>query len=136
MPEGLGDEVRTRLESGQFIRAVDYIKAQRLRRSLLASLSAPLESLSDVIITPTVLTGACAPAAALDFDGRQVPIHMALTRCTLPFNLTGMPAISVPCGQDAQGFPVGLQIVGRVGQDATTLRAAAAVEAVLNQRQL
>jgi aspartyl-tRNA(Asn)/glutamyl-tRNA(Gln) amidotransferase subunit A len=132
MPEGLGDEVRTRLESGQFIRAVDYIKAQRLRRCLLTSLSAPLESLADVIITPTVLTGACAPAAALDFDGKRIPTHMALTRCTLPFNLTGMPAISVPCGQDAQGFPVGLQIVGRVGQDAATLRAAAAIEAVLN----
>jgi Asp-tRNA(Asn)/Glu-tRNA(Gln) amidotransferase A subunit family amidase len=131
MPEGLGEEVRVRLESGQFIRAVDYIKAQRLRRCLLTSLSAPLESLADVMITPTVLTGACAPASVLEFNGKRVPIHMALTRCTLPFNLTGMPAISIPCGQDAQGFPVGLQIVGRVGQDAATLRAAAAIEAVL-----
>jgi Asp-tRNA(Asn)/Glu-tRNA(Gln) amidotransferase A subunit family amidase len=132
MPAGLGDEVRVRLESGQFIRAVDYIKAQRLRRCLLASLSAPLESLADVIVTPTVLTGARAPTPVLEFDGRRLPIHMALTRCTLPFNLTGMPAISVPCGRDAEGFPVGLQIVGRVGQDAATLRAAAAIEAVLN----
>jgi Asp-tRNA(Asn)/Glu-tRNA(Gln) amidotransferase A subunit family amidase len=133
MPEDLGDEVRVRLEAGQFLRAVDYIKAQRLRRGLRAALSAPLESSADVLITPTVLTGACKPAAALEFNGTRLPIHPALTRCTLPFNLTGMPAISIPCGVDAHGFPVGLQIAGRFGQDAQTLRVAAAVEAALKR---
>lgn len=131
MPDNLGQEVRVRLEAGQFVRAVDYIKAQRLRRSLRAALSAPLESSAHVLVTPTVITGACKPAPTLAFGDAQLPIHPALTRCTLPFNLTGMPAISIPCGVDAQGFPVGLQIVGGFGQDAMTLRIAEAVEAAL-----
>jgi Asp-tRNA(Asn)/Glu-tRNA(Gln) amidotransferase A subunit family amidase len=130
-PDNLGHEVRVRLEAGQFVRAVDYIKAQRLRRSLRAALSAPLESLAEVLVTPTVITGACKPAATLAFGTAQLPIHPALTRCTLPFNLTGMPAITIPCGFDAQGFPVGLQIVGRFGQDAATLRVAKALESAL-----
>jgi aspartyl-tRNA(Asn)/glutamyl-tRNA(Gln) amidotransferase subunit A len=130
-PDNLGHEVRVRLEAGQFVRAVDYIKAQRLRRSMRAALSAPLESLAEVLVTPTVITGACKPAATLAFGTAQLPIHPALTRCTLPFNLTGMPAITIPCGFDAQGFPVGLQIVGRFGQDAATLRVAKALESAL-----
>lgn len=130
-PDNLGEEVRVRLETGQFLRAVDYIKAQRLRRSLRTALSAPLESTAEVLVTPTVITGACKPTATLDFNGAQLPIHPALTRCTLPFNLTGMPAISIPCGFDAQGFPVGLQIVGRFGHDAMMLRIAKAMETAL-----
>lgn len=130
-PQALGDEVRVRLEAGQFVRAVDYIKAQRLRRSLRAALSAPLASAHHVLVTPTVITGACKPTPKVEIGGAQLPIHPALTRCTLPFNLTGMPAISIPCGSDAEGFPVGLQLVGRFGQDAGLLRVAQAAEAVL-----
>ena len=49
---------------------------------------------------------------------------------TFPFNLTGWPAASVPCGFDSEGLPVGLQIVGNWHQDALVLRAAAAFEAL------
>ena len=129
--DDLDPEVRVRMEAGQFIRAVDYIKAQRLRRSLRDALSAPLASPASVLVTPTVLTGACKPAPTLAIGGAQLPIHPALTRLVLPFNLTGMPAISIPCGVDREGFPVGLQIAGRFGDDARTLRVARAVEAAL-----
>ena len=129
--EDLDPEVRVRMETGQFIRAVDYIKAQRLRRSLRTALSAPLTSSASVLVTPTVMTGACKPAPTLSIGGSELPIHPALTRLVLPFNLTGMPAISIPCGFDREGFPVGLQIAGRFGDDAATLRVARAVEAAL-----
>lgn len=132
-PDQVGHEVRVRLEAGQFVRAVDYIKAQRLRRNLRAALSAPLASGAHVLVTPTVITGAPPAAATVVVGGSHLPIHPALTRCTLPFNLTGLPAISLPCGADAQGFPIGLQIVGAFGQDAMTLAIAEAAEAVLAQ---
>jgi Asp-tRNA(Asn)/Glu-tRNA(Gln) amidotransferase A subunit family amidase len=131
-PDDLDPEVRVRMETGQFVRAVDYIKAQRLRRSLRTALSAPLTSSANVLVTPTVMTGACKAAPTLSIGGSQLPIHPALTRLVLPFNLTGMPAISIPCGFDREGFPVGLQIAGRFGHDAETLRVARAVEAALS----
>jgi Asp-tRNA(Asn)/Glu-tRNA(Gln) amidotransferase A subunit family amidase len=131
-PDDMDPEVRVRMEAGQFIRAVDYIKAQRLRRSLRNALSGRLTSPTSVVVVPTVMTGACKPAATLGIGGLQLPIHPALTRLVLPFNLTGMPAISIPCGLDREGFPVGLQIAARFGDDAQALRVARAVEAALS----
>jgi aspartyl-tRNA(Asn)/glutamyl-tRNA(Gln) amidotransferase subunit A len=84
----------------------------------------------DLLLTPTV---ACPPFPvgldnATEIAGRPVP-DWAWTPYTFPFNLTGQPAASVPCGFTADGLPVGLQIVGRRFDDATVLRAAAAWEA-------
>ncbi len=131
-PEGLGEEVRTRLEAGQFIRAVDYIKAQRLRSQLRQSLTSLLDG-PRVLLTPTVPTGAPKLAPFIDVGGTSLPIHPALTRLTMPFNLTGMPAISIPCGTDAEGFPVGLQIAAPCGDDAFLLQVALQCETVLGE---
>lgn len=130
-PDGLGEEVRIRLESGQFIRAVDYIKAQRLRSVLLDALIEPLERGADVLITPTVLVPAPLPGATVSMGGKSWPIHPTLTRCTLPFNLTGMPAISLPCGTTQEGLPVGLQIAAARGADARLLAVATRLESLL-----
>ena len=54
--------------------------------------------------------------------------YLSWTAFTYPFNVTGQPAASVPCGRDRDGLPVGLQIVGRRGEDALVLRAARAFE--------
>jgi aspartyl-tRNA(Asn)/glutamyl-tRNA(Gln) amidotransferase subunit A len=83
----------------------------------------------DLLLTPTV---AC-PAFAVgldhpaDIEGTPVPPY-AWTPYTFPFNCTGQPAASVPCGFTRDGLPVGLQIVGRRFDDATVLRASAAFE--------
>tara|TARA_R110000850_G_scaffold277143_1_gene423675 strand:+ start:162666 stop:164153 length:1488 start_codon:yes stop_codon:yes gene_type:complete len=127
----IGGEVRTRLEAGQFIRAIDYIKAQRLRRVLAEALEVPLLNGAHAIVTPTTVTGACDAQATLENHGKSVPLRSVLTRLTLPFNLTGVPAISLPCGRDAEGFPVGLQLAGLKGGDALLLQAAHQCETVL-----
>ncbi len=85
----------------------------------------------DLLLTPTL------PQAAFEL-GIEGPTHIAgqstaglgWTPFTYPFNLTGQPAASVPCGFTADGLPVGLQIVGRRFAEATVLRAAAAFEAL------
>ncbi len=85
----------------------------------------------DLLVTPTV---AC-PAFEIgldnpsDIEGKAIPPY-SWTPFTFPFNLTGQPAASVPCGFTRNGLPIGLQIVGRRFDDATVLRAAAAFERI------
>ncbi|WP_448191497.1 amidase [Azospirillum sp. sgz301742] len=132
--EGLGEDVRVRLEIGRFLRAADYVKAQRLRRHLTRQLLAALDGV-DALVLPTLLsTAPPADAATVDVGGTSLPVHTALTRCTAPFNLAGMPALTLPCGEDADGLPAAVQIVGRPGADVTVLGIGAAVEAVLAGR--
>ena len=129
--EHIAPDIRARLEAGKAISAVDYIKAQRLRTVLTEALSAKLEGPASVIVTPTALTVACPADAVIHHSNQAIAARTVLTRLTAPFNLTGMPAISIPCGVDAVGFPVGLHIAGKLGDDALVLAAAAAFEAVL-----
>ncbi|MBV9117691.1 MAG: amidase, partial [Acetobacteraceae bacterium] len=65
----------------------------------------------------------------ITIDGRQVEnIRAAWYPYTMPFNLTGNPAVSLPCGFDRDGMPVAIQLIGPVGRDAALLRIAAAFE--------
>jgi aspartyl-tRNA(Asn)/glutamyl-tRNA(Gln) amidotransferase subunit A len=83
----------------------------------------------DLLITPTM---PCPPfRAGADQPGwvaGQPTEYLSWTAFTYPFNVTGQPAASVPCGRDSDGLPVGLHIVGRRGEDALVLRAARAFE--------
>lgn len=63
-----------------------------------------------------------------EIAGKQVPARHGFYPFTYPFNITGQPAASVPCGFSKKGLPIGLQIVGRIGEDATVLQASAAFE--------
>jgi aspartyl-tRNA(Asn)/glutamyl-tRNA(Gln) amidotransferase subunit A len=88
----------------------------------------------DLLLTPTVPLSAFE-AGRLNPDGMPVPAGSLLpftdySPFTYPWNITGQPAASVPCGFTREGLPVGLQIVGRRFADATVLRAAAAFEEV------
>lgn len=130
-PEGLGEDVRVRLEAGQFILAADYVSAQRFRRRLRDNMTAALAG-CDAFVTPTIAVG--APAAGtqyVEIDGKNIPIHAAMTRCTAPFNVTGMPALTLPCGTDSDGLPVALQLAGRLGEDAELLALAQIIETEL-----
>lgn len=127
----LGADVRLRLEIGQFFLAMDYVKAQRVRRDLLDVCIAAFGD-ADVLVTPTLpCVAPPAGAATHAIDGRIVPVATGLTRFTGPFNLTGLPALSLVCGTDPTGLPVGLQIVGRPGADAIVLSVGRWIEAML-----
>lgn len=130
-PELLGEDVRVRLEVGQFLASVDYIKAQRMRTAMRDDLMSAFRDL-DILITPTVAV--LAPeigAVDVVIDGKRRPLHPALTRFTTPFNQTGLPAITLPCGINADGLPIGLQLSAAYGNDIGLLRAAAIVEDVV-----
>ena len=130
-PEGISADVRLRLEIGQFIAAVDYVKAQRLRRWLRDNMIAALGQ-AEVLVLPTLpVSVPRQDTRILRIGDRVLPVPTALTRLTSPFNFSGLPALSIPCGVDAQGLPVGLQLVGRPGADATVLAVGRWCEAVL-----
>jgi aspartyl-tRNA(Asn)/glutamyl-tRNA(Gln) amidotransferase subunit A len=90
----------------------------------------------DVVITPTEPMTAWKKGNEIVRIGEQNESVLAASwRLTYPFNLTGLPAISVPCGFDKEGMPIGLQIAGRPFDEASVLRCASAVERLLDLKQ-
>jgi aspartyl-tRNA(Asn)/glutamyl-tRNA(Gln) amidotransferase subunit A len=86
----------------------------------------------DLLITPTVAIPPFAAGAPAPTEVAGHPVsRRGWSAFTYPFNLTGNPAITLPCGWTAEGLPVGLQLVGRRLEDALVLRAAAAFEALM-----
>jgi aspartyl-tRNA(Asn)/glutamyl-tRNA(Gln) amidotransferase subunit A len=84
---------------------------------------------ADVIVTPTVPIAAPPIGETTARWGEETEaLGSTLTRFTRPFNLTGLPAVSIPCGFTADGLPVGMQIAGKAFDESTVLRVAYAYE--------
>lgn len=127
-PEDLGADVRGRLRLGALTPAVDYIKAQRARSAYNAQFDAAMERY-DLLLAPTVPVGAPAIDQEVEVIGdRRENVLTLLSRLTRPFNLTGQPTISVPCGFTSEALPIGMQLAGRQWEEATVLRAGRAWE--------
>lgn len=115
---------RTQLEIGMMTRAVDYLRAQRVRAGVLRGFADAFTDV-DVVACPTVAHVAPADNPHPGVLGRG---RTRAVRRTGPFNLAGLPAISIPMGVAEDGLPAGLQIAGPWLQDARVLRIAAAFE--------
>ncbi len=117
-PEGFGTDVLQRLRSGAACTSTEYIFARRTQ-TLLRRQFLQLFDRYDLLLMPTT------PVTAPLIEGPDA-IEQArlLTRYTAPFNLTGFPALSLPCGFSSQGLPIGLQIVARPWAEARLLQAA------------
>jgi aspartyl-tRNA(Asn)/glutamyl-tRNA(Gln) amidotransferase subunit A len=120
-PEAFSEELRAVLELGGFYQAVDYVQAQRLRRHLMAETNRALAGF-DAIVMPT------APVAATPIEASPPRHAMLRARNTMPFNVLGLPALSLPCGFTGNGLPIGLQIAGHAFDEAGILRIAHAYE--------
>src|SRR5262249_38689678 len=99
----------------------DYVQAMRLRRELVAELAKAMTDL-DVVIT------AAAPSEAPTFDAVSKFAIFERPSLTMPFNVTGCPAMSVCCGYTAGGLPLAFQLAGKPFDEATVLNAAHAYE--------
>jgi aspartyl-tRNA(Asn)/glutamyl-tRNA(Gln) amidotransferase subunit A len=129
--EGFGPEVKRRIMLGTYALSAGYYdayygQAQKVRTLIIRDYAAAFERY-DVLVSPTSPTTAFPIGAKADD-----PMAMYLNDIfTIPANLAGVPAISVPCGLDGAGLPVGLQLTAPALQEQTLLRAAHALEADL-----
>lgn len=128
--EEYGEDVRSRLEMGEKVTAVDYLKAMELREKFIAGFHlALLENEVDVIVAPT--TPIIAPRIdeeKISIGGVEHNTRALLLRNNRPANLGGVPAISVPCGLTRQGLPAGLQLMAGVTDELLLLEIAARFE--------
>jgi aspartyl-tRNA(Asn)/glutamyl-tRNA(Gln) amidotransferase subunit A len=127
-PEEYGEDVRDRLMRRTDMSADEFIAAMRVRAAVTVE-TARLMTRYDGLLLPT--TRIPAPPIAgqtIIIDGQEVFAPNILTSNTNPFNLPGMPALSLPCGFTAAGLPIGLQVVTRRWDEVTVLRVAAAYE--------
>ncbi len=108
--------------------AAVLMQGLRARDALSASMRGLLESV-DLLVTPTTpIVAARIGQETVRYGGIEEPILNAMIRCTAPFNATGLPALSLPCGFTRAGLPIGLQIAGRPFDESTVLRAGHAYE--------
>jgi aspartyl-tRNA(Asn)/glutamyl-tRNA(Gln) amidotransferase subunit A len=126
--EGFGAEVKRRIMLGTYVLSAGYydayyLKAQRVR-TLIRNDFEDAFSRADVIVTPT------SPTTAFKLGEKtQDPLQMYLSDIyTISANLAGLPALSLPCGFDRQGMPIGMQIIGKRFDESTVLRVAHAYE--------
>jgi aspartyl-tRNA(Asn)/glutamyl-tRNA(Gln) amidotransferase subunit A len=127
-PEGYGPLVRSRLEGGLMLTAVDYVRAEE-RRVLLT------EAMGEAFSRIDVLVGAVLPILPPPLDtttvrlgGVDVTISEALCRYNAPQNLTGLPALSVPAGFSRSGLPIGAQLIAAWRKEEILLAAGAAYQ--------
>ncbi|HCP23502.1 MAG TPA: Asp-tRNA(Asn)/Glu-tRNA(Gln) amidotransferase subunit GatA [Dehalococcoidia bacterium] len=126
--QSIYEPVRQRLESGLFISAADYLRAQQAR-TLLDRESRKLLDEVDLLAGPTEPVTAPEILSSRVMAGEQeIGVVGALTQYTRPYNINGFPAISVPCGFSQSNMPIGLQLAGRPFDELTVLRAAHAYE--------
>ena len=120
-PELFGEMVRARFRTGGLFSSGDYVQAQRARNVLKREFADVLRKV-DIVASPTMSN----PAPR--FDAMDAMTTSRVPSFTGPYNLTGMPAISVPCGFTSEGLPVGFQIAGKPFDEPTVFRAAYAYE--------
>ena len=116
-PQEFGEMVRARFRIGGMLSASDYVQAQRTRKLVKREVAQTLEHV-DLLVSPTMTQ----PAAA--FEGYDSTSTVRGPSFTAPYNLTGLPAISVPCGFTEAGLPVGMQLAGKPFDEPGVIRAA------------
>ena len=125
--ENYTETVRERLEAGRSTPTVDYIAALEYRDNVRKRLR-EIQTDIDLLIMPTT------PMVATPLESTTLEVKegeedlTALIRMTAPFDLTGQPALSIPCGFSDTGLPIGLQIVGRDFEEAVVLKTAHAYQ--------
>ena len=133
--QGFGPEVKRRIILGTYVLSSGYYdayykKAQQVRTLVMNEFNKAFEKY-DVILTPT------SPTVAFDIGSKSDnPLEMYLADiCTVSVNIAGLPGISVPCGVDSQGMPIGMQLIGNKFQEETILNAAYTYEQATKFRE-
>jgi Asp-tRNA(Asn)/Glu-tRNA(Gln) amidotransferase A subunit family amidase len=134
-PEDYAPQVRKFLERGKPTLATDYVKAQRSKAKLRQEMLAACANI-DALLTPgELIPPPLHDARTATINGQEISLMAALISATCPFNLTGQPALTLPCGFTATGLPIALQIVGKPFDEATVLQVGHAYESHTSWRE-
>lgn len=133
--EGFGDEVKRRIILGTYVLSSGYYdayykKAQQVRTLVKSRFDEVFEN-HDIILTPT------APTTAFKIGEKSDnPLEMYLSDiCTVSVNIAGLPGLSIPCGVDSEGMPVGMQLIGKRFDEETILNAGYTYEQAIKFRE-
>lgn len=130
-PDLYAPAVRQRLEMGRYVLAEDYGRARLGARVLRREVDAALDGVAALLLPTLPIVAPALGGASVDIGGALHPVRGLMLRLTQLFDVTGHPAISIPCGRSTENLPVGLQLVGRRGETEALLTIAGAVEAAL-----
>ena len=124
--------VRRRLEVGRYVLAQDYLRALDGRGVLRAEVEAALAGCDALLLPALPIPAPPAGAETVMVNGAAEPVRALMLRETQLFNVTGHPAISIPCGATPDGWPCGLQLIGHANQTEALLAVADGVEKILS----
>lgn len=123
--------VRQRLELGRYVLAEDYVRAQQGRAVLRCEVDRALGGVHALVLPTLPIPAPILGARTANAGTREEPVRALMLRETQLFNLTGHPAISIPCGTTADGLPCGIQLVGRINRTEALLDVAECCETLL-----
>ena len=128
--EGFSPATLASLEAGAALTAGEYLLSRDRRARVIAGLDAALSQVDALLLPATPVVAPPRGTTEVDVEQGRVPHRAAFLRLTSPFSLAGVPVACLPIGQ-LDGLPVGLQVVGRRGEDARVLAVAEAIEGIV-----
>ncbi len=133
MPEKYTPNVRMRLEMARYVLAEDYVRALDARRLLRRQVDTALHGHHALLLPTLPIVAPPIGAVTVQVGSTQEPVRTVMLRLTQLFNLTGHPAITMPCGTSSSGLPCGLQLAGLLGHTDALLSTARGVEMALGR---
>ena len=127
-PNDLGEDLKALFEKGRKLTAERYVQTQRLRHSLRREMERVFDDVNVIVTPATPLAAFPIGDTRVTLSGTEYDARAASTRFLRCFDASGHPALAVPCGTDRQGLSIGLQIVGRLWDEAAVLQAGYAYE--------
>lgn len=131
-PQDYTRPVRLRLEMARYVMAEDYVRALAGKAVIANDVDRALDGVDALVVPALAIPAPPIGAATMPIKGGSDAVRTLMLRCTQPFNVSGHPAISIPCGRSRDGMPIGIQLVGHKGRTPALVQAALAVEAAIN----
>ena len=127
-PQDYTPNVRLRLEMARYVLAEDYVRALRGKAVIAHEVDRAMDGVDALVLPSLAIPAPPIGAVTMPVKGGPEAVRTLMLRCTQPFNLSGHPAISIPCGHAHGGLPIGFQLAGHHDQTPALVQAALAVE--------